>query len=87
MFSSFEYTLTRDDKDVDVLVEYQASRAFGDVDIDLISVTLDGVEIDTTEEEDRKLIEACFDRVDEDFIAEEDAYGDYRYEMSRDEDR
>lgn len=85
MFASFYYTLTRNDEDVDVLVEYQATKSFGDVDIDLISVILDGAELDTSETEDRELIQACFDRVDEDFWAEAEAYGDYRYEQSRDD--
>jgi len=85
MFSSFYYTITRDNEDVDVLVEYEAIRAFGDVDVDLVKITLDGIEIETTEAEDLEFIEACFDHVDEDFVAEAEAYGDYRYEQSRDD--
>lgn len=85
MFASFWITLTRDDEDQDVLVEYEAIKAFGDIDINLTSVTIDGAEIETSEAEDKAILDACFDRVDEDWAAEQDAYGDYRYEMSRDD--
>jgi len=83
MFASFYFTLTRADDDIDVLVEYQATKAFGDVDIDLTSVTIDGVEIETTDAEDKAMIEACFERVDEDFEDEAANYGDYLHDMRR----
>ena len=85
MFASFYFTITRDDEDLDVLVEYEAIKAFGDIDINLTSVTLDGVEIETSEAEDKDMLDACFDRVDEDWQANQDAYGDYVYEMRRDD--
>lgn len=85
MFASFYFTITRDDEDLDVLVEYEAIKAFGDIDINLTSVTLDGVEIETSEAEDKAMLDACFDRVDEDWQADQDAYGDYVYEMRRDD--
>ena len=85
MFASFYFTITRDDDDLDVLVEYEATKAFGDIDINLTSVTLDGVEIETSEAEDKAMLDACFDRVDEDWQADQDAYGDYVYEMRRDD--
>lgn len=85
MFASFYFTITRDDDDLDVLVEYEATKAFGDIDINLTSVTLDGVEIETSEAEDKAMLDACFDRVDEDWQADQDAYGDYLYEMRRDD--
>ena len=86
MFASFYATLTIDDEEVDVLVEYTATGCGDDVDIDITSVTLDGVEIDTTAEQDKELFAACFDRVDDDFADDAAAYGDYRYEMSREYD-
>lgn len=85
MFASFYFTITRDDDDLDVLVEYEATKAFGDIDINLTSVTLDGAEIETSEDEDKAMLDACFDRVDEDWQADQDAYGDYIYEMRRDD--
>ena len=85
MFASFYFTITRDDEDLDVLVEYEAIKAFGDIDINLTSVTLDGVEIETSEAEDKAMLDACFDRVDEDWQVDQDAYGDYVYEMRRDD--
>lgn len=85
MFASFYATLTINDEDVDVLVEYTATGRGDDVDIDITSVTLDGVEIDTTAAQDEALSAACFDRVDDDFEDEAAAYGDYRYEMSRED--
>lgn len=83
MFASFYATITINDEDMDVLVEYTATGRGDDVDIDITSVTLDGVEIDTTAAQDEALMAACFDRVDDDFEDEAAAYGDYRYEMSR----
>jgi hypothetical protein len=83
MFSSFYTTITINDEDVDVLVEYRATKCFGDVDVELISVTLDGNEIETTAEQDKAFIQECFDRVDDDYEDEQASYGDYRYDMSR----
>lgn len=84
MIVSFWHTITRNDEEFDVLVEYEASKHFGDVDLDILSVTnVDGVEIDTTEAEDREIIALCFDRVYEDWEDEKANYGDYRYDLSR----
>ena len=85
MFASFYATITINNEDVDVLVEYTATGRGDDVDIDLTSVTLDGVEIDTTAAQDEALMAACFDRVDDDFEDEAADYGDYRYEMSHED--
>lgn len=85
MFASFYATITINDEDADVLVEYTATGRGDNVDIDLTSVTLDGVEIDTTAAQDEALMAACFDRVDDDFEDEAADYGDYRYEMSRED--
>jgi hypothetical protein len=85
MFAEFYITLIRNDEEVDALVEYSASCAFGDVDVEITSVTIDGVEVDTSADEDKRILDECFGRVDEDFQADADAYADYRYEMSRED--
>lgn len=84
MIAEFEHTLTINDEDVDVYVEYRAIR--GEDDVELISVTLDGEEIVLTPEQERDIIAACFDRIDDDFEEDRASYGDYRYEMSRYDD-
>lgn len=84
MIVEFEHTLTINDEDVDVYVEYRAIR--GEDDVELISVTLDGEEIVLTPEQERDIISACFDRIDDDFEEDRASYGDYRYEMSRYDD-
>ena len=84
MIASFYFTLNRNGEDVDVLVEYEALKVFGDIDVDILSVTLDGVETETSSTEDNEILGACFDRLDEDWQADQDAYGDYLYEMRRD---
>lgn len=85
MFAEFYITLIRNDEDVDALVEYEARRAFGDIDVDITSVTIDGVEVDTSFAEDQKIMERIWGRVDEDFQVDADSYADYRYEMSRED--
>lgn len=84
MIAHFDYTITIGDEDVDVEVEYRAIR--GEDDVELISVTLDGKEIVLTPEQERDIIAACFDRIDDDFEEDRASYGDYRYEMSRYDD-
>ena len=84
MIVEFEHTLTINDEDVDVYVEYRA--ICGEDDVELISVTLDGEEIVLTPEQERDIIAACFDRIDDDFEEDRASYGDYRYEMSRYDD-
>lgn len=84
MIAHFDYTITIGDEDVDVYVEYRAIR--GEDDVELTSVTLDGEEIVLTPEQERDIISACFDRIDDDFEEDRASYGDYRYEMSRYDD-
>lgn len=84
MIAEFTHTLTIGDEDVDVLIEYSAVRCFGEVDIEILSVTLDGQNFVTMPEQDKEIIDACFDRVDDDWQADADAEGDYRYDLSRD---
>lgn len=84
MIAEFTHTLTIGDEDVDVLVEYSAIRCFGEVDIEVLSVTLDGQEVLTLPDQDKDILDACFDRVDDDLQADADSEGDYRYDQSRD---
>lgn len=84
MIAEFTHTLTIGDEDVDVLVEYSAVRCFGEVDIEVLSVTLDGQEVLTLPDQDKDILDACFDRVDDDLQADADSEGDYRYDLSRD---
>lgn len=83
MIVEFYHNLKRGDDELDVLVEYKADRYFDDVDIELISVTLDGVEIETSASEEQEIIEACFERLDDDYADEQAAYGDYVYDSDR----
>lgn len=84
MIAEFTHTLTIGDEDIDVLVEYSAVRCFGEVDVEVLSVTLDGQEVVTLPDQDKEILEACFDRVDDDLQADADSEGDYRYDLSRD---
>lgn len=87
MLGSLYTTITINDEDVDVLVKYIVNtglrESIGDVFIELISVTLDGVEIETTTEQDEAILQECFENVEEDYEEERASYGDYCYEMSR----
>lgn len=87
MLGSLYTTITINNEDVDVLVKYIVNtglrESIGDVFIELISVTLDGVEIETTTEQDEAILQECFENVEEDYEEERASYGDYRYEMSR----
>ena len=84
MISEFYHTITRNDEDLDVLVEYRAIRCSGGPDVEVTSIILDGVETEVTQEELTEIYAACYDRVDEDFIDDAAGYGDYRYDLSRD---
>jgi hypothetical protein len=50
----------------------------------LESVKHNGVEIDTTEAEDRELYDQALDQVSEDMISAEADYGDYLRDVARD---
>ncbi len=86
MRAEFNMTLTINDEDVEVEVEYGATSYSDGPEIDFISVTLDGEKLNTTPEQDKAILDACFDRVDDDLQGEADAEGDYRYDLSRDYD-
>ena len=81
--AEFTHTLTIDDEDVDVDVEYTASSYSDCVEIDEYTVTLCGQVLDLTPDQEKEVLAACFDRLDDDFQAEADAKGDYRYDLSR----
>jgi hypothetical protein len=85
MTFDFYMSLTIDDEDVEVLVEYCATRCFDEIDLGILRVTLDGQEIVTLPEQDKAILEECLERVDDDLQADADAEGDYRYEMARDD--
>lgn len=81
--AEFTHTLTIDDEDVDVDVEYTASSYSDCTEVDEYTVFLDGEVLTLTPEQDKAIIEACLDRLDDDFQADLDAEGDYRYDLSR----
>lgn len=83
MIAEFEYTLTRGEIDFELLVEYTASRDWDEVDIDITNVTLDGAAFETSHTEDLDILQACFERVDEDFEGYAANEGDYRYDEAK----
>lgn len=75
---TFEYELERDDECIYVEVVYAAS---GD------EVWLEEVRgAETTPAEDAEILAYAKDRVDEDIADDDAAYGDYVYEMRRDQE-
>lgn len=86
MIVEFYYTLTRDEIDFELLVEYTASRHWDDVNIYITSVTLDGTAFDITVQEDNEILQACYERVDEDFQDYAASEGDYRYDAAKYDD-
>ena len=83
MIAEFEYILTRGEIDFELLVEYTASRDWDEVDIDISNVTLDGAAFETSHKEDLDILQACYERVDEDFEGYEASEGDYRYDAAK----
>lgn len=86
MIVEFYYTLTRDEIDFELLVEYTASRHSDDVDIDISNVTLDGAAFKTSYAEDLDILQACYERVDEDFQDYAASEGDYRHDAAKYDD-
>lgn len=84
MISEFYHTITRNDEDLDILVEYRAIRCSGGPDVEVTSIILEGEEIAVTPQELTQIYVACHDRVDDDFMDDDASYGDYRYDLSRD---
>lgn len=77
----FDYELERGEDILEVEVIYEVED--GDLWID--DVRFEGRSIETTPEEDKLLLELARERASEDMIDAEAAYGDYRYEMSRED--
>ena len=69
----FDYELERNGEYIEVEVTYALD---GD-DLSLESVLHEGKEIDTTEDEDRAMLNYASERVHEDLIDAEADYGDY----------
>ena len=88
----FEYVLQRDDDEfaLDVVYEGSVHRASRweehDYFATIVSVTLDDIEFELTEKEEAAILDACYDRLENDLEAEADGYGDYVYEMRRYDD-
>jgi hypothetical protein len=85
MIAEFTHILTIDDEDVEVEISYEATSYGDEVEIGDIFITLDGDEISLSPENYKRILDACHDRVFEDFIADDDAYGDLCYDLSRDD--
>lgn len=83
MIAEFEYTISRGEANFDVMVEYTASKHWDEVDIDITNVTLDGVAFETTGAEDLDILQACYERIDEDFEFYAASEGDYRHDASK----
>lgn len=83
MIVEFEYTLTRGEIDFELLVEYTASRDWDEVNIYITSVTLDGAAFYITVQEDTEILEACYERVEEDFEDYAASEGDYRHDEAK----
>lgn len=83
MFADFFYTITRGDDDFEVIVEYHAIRCFGDYDIEITEVTLDGQPFETTADEDAAMLAHCYENVDDDWQDYRDGLADQRYDYAR----
>lgn len=78
----FYFDLERDDETFGLEVTYATD---GD-EVWLESVIYDGGEFPTTAEEDALLLAYAKDHVDEDLIDEAASYGDYLYDLRRDQE-
>lgn len=76
----YDYDLERGDECLPVEVTY----VFEDESIWIESVKHNGVELETTEEEDRELRDYAYEQVNEDMMDAEADYGDYLHDMRRD---
>jgi hypothetical protein len=83
MIVEFAHTLIRQNLDFEVMVEYTATRYSDDVDIDIVNVTHEGEEIETSSFEDLVILQACIERLDEDFEDSAASEGDYRYDQAK----
>jgi hypothetical protein len=79
MIAEFYHTITRNDEDIDVLIEYSAIRCFGEIDVELLSITADDESMaELTHEETSAIYSAIFERVDEDWADAQADEGDQR---------
>ena len=76
----FDYLLARETEDLEIEVAYSVD----DDEVVLESVAHNGVEIETTEAEDRELYDHALGRVSEDMIDAQADYGDYLRDSARD---
>ena len=76
----FDYDLERDGEFLEIEVAYSVD----DDEVVLESVSHNGVEIETTEAEDRELYDHALGRVSEDMIDAQADYGDYIRDSRRD---
>jgi hypothetical protein len=76
----FDYLLERETEDLEVEVAYTVD----DDEVMLVSVHHNGVELETTEAEDRELYDYALGEAQEDMIGAEADYGDYLRDSARD---
>lgn len=76
----FDHTLERDGEFLEVEVAY----AVDDDEVMLESVQHNGVDIETTEAEDKELYDYALEQAQEDLIGAEADYGDYLRDSARD---
>lgn len=89
----FETSIINDDEELDVEVEYEGTpyvpatyyQPAEGGEVYVLSVKdSKGKEMELTEEQELKIFHECQDRLQDDIEAEQDAYGDYKYEEYRD---
>lgn len=78
----FDYDLERGDECLPIEVAY----CLEDGEVYLDSVKFDGKEITTTREEDKELIAHAYECLGEDLASAEADYGDYLYDMRREQE-
>lgn len=76
----FDYLLETAKEDLEVEVAYVVE----DDEVAIYSVRHNGVEIETTEAEDRELYNHALEQVEEDMIGAQADYGDYLRDSARD---
>ncbi len=86
MLSEFYSEITINSEPVEVCVEYSAAKYIDDIDVEIVSVTQgDGQSVELSADQKKHLLEECYYRLDDDFEDDAASYGDYHYEMSREE--
>lgn len=77
----FDYDLERGTETLEVEVMY----TIDDDDVQIESVKHEGVEIETTDAEDKLLLDCALERMDDDVADAEASYGDFLCDLERDE--